>query len=261
MPASPPSPRFLSALASVALSASLLAATGCCRTTSTPGQGQGSAPSPCDAEMVAIDARVCVDAYEATVVEVDDSGAETPHAAHLPVTGMKVRAVSRAGVPPQGYISQVEARAACVEAGKRLCTDDEWKVACGGANEEPYPYGTTLEEGACNDKAQVSPVNHFFGTAAGPANYTWEKMNDPRLNQLPGGLAKTGAFPRCRGKLPIFDMVGNLHEWTETPSMFRGGYYLDTQLHGPGCRYQTSAHMPEYHDYSTGFRCCKDARR
>ena len=208
--------------------------------------------------MVDVGGTVCIDAYEASVVELDASGGDVPHAPHLPVTGLRVRAVSRADVLPQAYISQEESRAACAEAGKRLCTDDEWKLACGGANDLTYPYGKDREEGACNDVASVSPMNHYFDAGrVGAAAYTWEKMNDPRLNQLPGGLAKTGSFARCRGAAAIYDMVGNLHEWTATPSTFRGGYYLDVQLHGPGCRYQTTAHLPTYHDYSTGFRCCK----
>ena len=33
--------------------------------------------------------------------------------------------------------------------------------------------------------------------------------------------------------------------------------YLDTHKHGDGCDYVTTAHAPKYHDYSTGFRCCK----
>jgi formylglycine-generating enzyme required for sulfatase activity len=56
-------------------------------------------------------------------------------------------------------------------------------------------------------------------------------------------------------------MVGNLHEWTAAVNgTFRGGYYLDTKINGEGCDYKTTAHEPNYHDYSTGFRCCKDAR-
>jgi hypothetical protein len=27
---------------------------------------------------------------------------------------------------------------------------------------------------------------------------------------------------------------------------------------GEGCTYATSAHAFDYHDYSTGFRCCMD---
>ena len=55
----------------------------------------------------------------------------------------------------------------------------------------------------------------------------------------------------------VYDMVGNLHEWTAAKTgTFRGGYYLDTHKNGDGCSYRTVAHEFTYHDYSTGFRCC-----
>jgi hypothetical protein len=33
---------------------------------------------------------------------------------------------------------------------------------------------------------------------------------------------------------------------------------MDTQINGEGCAYATTAHGFDYHDYSTGFRCCLD---
>src|SRR5450432_3358372 len=74
----------------------------------------------CPIEMARI-AAFCVDRWEAHVVLVDDAGAEQPHSPYLTVDGENVRAKSAAGVVPQGYISQVEASAACLSAGKRLC--------------------------------------------------------------------------------------------------------------------------------------------
>jgi formylglycine-generating enzyme required for sulfatase activity len=86
-----------------------------------------------------------------------------------------------------------------------------------------------------------------------------EAMNDPLLNQIFGTLARTGQFARCRTGSGVYDLVGNLHEWTANPAgTFRGGYYLDTSLNGEGCEYVTKAHSPQYHDYSIGFRCCRD---
>ena len=56
-------------------------------------------------------------------------------------------------------------------------------------------------------------------------------------------------------------MMGNVHEWTADPAgTFRGGYYVDTVENGNGCLYATTAHDTSYSDYSTGFRCCADAR-
>ena len=56
-------------------------------------------------------------------------------------------------------------------------------------------------------------------------------------------------------------MVGNLHEWTAGPPVFRGGYFLDTKTLGRGCDYATAGHGATYRDYSTGFRCCASPLR
>ena len=55
----------------------------------------------------------------------------------------------------------------------------------------------------------------------------------------------------------LFDLMGNLHEWTADPAgTFRGGFYVDTVINGNGCLYRTTAHDVAHWDYSTGFRCC-----
>ena len=91
----------------------------------------------------------------------------------------------------------------------------------------------------------------------------WTQLNDPRLGQVEGALSKTGEHPDCANGFGVVDMVGNIHEWVATdPSTkngtFAGGYYLDTSLNGDGCGYKTQAHAHDYHDYSTGFRCCAE---
>ena len=85
-------------------------------------------------------------------------------------------------------------------------------------------------------------------------------MNGSRLNQIPGTVAKTGKFGKCRSSFGAYDMVGNLHEWVkDAEGTFRGGFFMDTFQNGEGCEYRTVGHGFEYHDYSTGFRCCADA--
>ncbi len=91
----------------------------------------------------------------------------------------------------------------------------------------------------------------------------WTKLNDPRLGQVDGALSPTGQHVACTSAYGALDMVGNLHEWVATDrslphGTFAGGYFLDTHLNGDGCNYRTVAHAHEYHDYSTGFRCCAD---
>ena len=54
---------------------------------------------------------------------------------------------------PQGYISQIQASQACANADKRLCTSDEFHMACEGASTDNwYPYGgQTHVAGYCNE--------------------------------------------------------------------------------------------------------------
>ncbi len=110
-------------------------------------------------------------------------------------------------------------------------------------------------------------VRHTAKTSARPASVdpgVWAKLNDPALGQVDGALSKTGEHEGCVNGFGAFDMVGNLHEWVATDPLaihgtFAGGYYLDTSINGDGCNYRTVAHAHEYHDYSTGFRCCSGA--
>jgi hypothetical protein len=215
----------------------------------------------CPSDMAQVLGRFCVDRYEASTVELLGKGRTRKHSPYEPVEGLVVKAVSQRGVVPQAHISRNQAEAACKSAGKRLCSDDEWVTACKGKRPTTWPYGKEHREGVCNDDG-VSSFNRYYGPPGGgepeKALYTWANMNDPRLNQLRGTLAKTGSFKKCKNSFGLYDMVGNLHEWTSSPGgTFRGGYYLDTHINGEGCEYKTSAHAPKYHDYSTGFRCCK----
>jgi formylglycine-generating enzyme required for sulfatase activity len=213
----------------------------------------------CPGDMVLVRG-YCIDRYEAYVAEVTEDGAQRKHSPFEPVDDKKVVALNKRGRMPQAYISRNEAERACKRAGKRLCGDDEWLTACKGKKPTPWPYGSDWEPGRCNDQG-ISAFNHFFGENGEPppqSAYTFEHMNDSRLNREEGTCAPSGKFKRCRGSFKVFDLVGNLHEWTADPGgTFRGGYYLDVRQHGDGCDYKTTAHGPKYHDYSTGFRCCR----
>jgi hypothetical protein len=201
-----------------------------------------------------------MDPFEASTVEVKPDGSTTPHSPFLPVTGLHVKAVSQKGVVPQAYISGTESLAACVQAGKRLCTEREWVTACKGPERTQYPYGNEHQPGFCVDTNRTDPLKKLF-ESLGAARYHFSVMNDARLNQLPDTLALTGSFPRCANGYRVYDLVGNLHEWTADPrGTFRGGFYLDSKLNGSGCDYRTVVHPATYHDYSIGFRCCANAR-
>jgi formylglycine-generating enzyme required for sulfatase activity len=203
----------------------------------------------------------CIDRWEASTVELKGRGEEAPHSPFDPVTNLSVKAVARAGVVPQGYISQNEADLACKAARKRLCTGDEWQLACRGRTPTTFPYGDERKDGYCNDSGRAPLTQLHPGIDVFQSH---EAMNDPRINRAPHTVAKTGSFSKCKNAFGVYDMVGNLHEWTAdmigSHGVFRGGYYQDTSHNGDGCKYKTAAHDPSYHDYSTGFRCCADAR-
>ena len=204
----------------------------------------GSVFGSCPAGMALVET-VCVDKYEGAL----EGG----------------KAVSRAGVKPQGRISGDQAAAACAQAGKRLCTTKEWVKACQGPQKTQYPYGASYEPGACNEfdhknhSGHVSAMHRLFGPNA---SFDYKTMNDPRLDEMPDTVAPSGSFLKCTNGYGVYDMVGNLHEWVSDKAggkgVFKGGYFEDTHLNGDGCRYMTTAHEPSYHDYSTGFRCCAD---
>jgi hypothetical protein len=225
-----------------------------------------SSASRCPAEMALVDDRVCVDRWEASLVERLPNGEERPWSPYLAVDGREgsVRAVSRADVVPQGYISGEQAMRACLGSGKRLCAADEWERACRGAAGTRFPYGDRRQRRACNDDIRaVHPVAEVGALLGIPEGRLWyDGMNQPLINQLPNGLLTTGARAECTNEYGVFDMVGNLHEWVDDrEGTFRGGFYMDTTLNGEGCSYQTTAHDFRYHDYSTGFRCCMDPER
>ena len=170
------------------------------------------------------------------------------------------RAVSRAGVVPQAYVSYPVAKRACEAAGKRLCTEREWVTACGGERGLKYPYGERYQMGVCNVHRQYHPAFVLHGNSS-------LGHRDPRLNLLVENdrdplLRLTGATPKCASTWngdAIYDMVGNVDEWVEGEKApaFVGGFYARSTT--KGCEAIVDSHAPIYYDYSTGARCCKAA--
>lgn len=211
----------------------------------------------------------CMDRWEASLKRATPSGEQALWPSNIPVDGREAEmiALSVPGRKPQGYISGVQAERACSNANKRLCTIDEWVRACRGTAGSTYPYGNTRTPELCNDHPAGSvqhPVIRLFERFAPPGTdraRMWypEWMNDHRLFDLPSTVEPAGSRSECKNGYGIYDLVGNLHEWVADPKgTFVGGFFMDTQQNGEGCSYRTSAHPNNYHDYSTGFRCCAD---
>jgi formylglycine-generating enzyme len=208
------------------------------------------------------------------------SGAVHPHS-ERPAPEVRYAARSASGVMPQAYVNRFEAQAACVAAGKRLCAISEWYSACLGPNKQTYGYGARYEKDRCN-----AGKPHLLGKLFGndPRRWSFGDFNSPKLNLEPGFLASTGEHAGCTNEFGVFDMIGNLHEWVSDRvdaslafklplrddirdkigvnrghGIFMGGFYSTVSEHGRGCGFVTPGHGPKYHDYSTGFRCCRDA--
>ncbi len=155
------------------------------------------------------------------------------------------RPCSVAQVLPWGSVTHHDAVAACARVGKRLCTAEEWQAACAGPDGLTYPYGGSYSGDACNG------VDH---------------------DGVPGGqdddvLLQTGALPQCVSADGLFDMSGNLREWTDdlrgtTTSgdpvyVVRGGEF-QTPWPGLGCAFDQSQAAASVPLPTVGFRCCSD---
>lgn len=230
-----------------------------CSANDDPQPNAGLSEDPgaggCPAGMIPVET-FCIDRHEAALLDFSDPGNPQPWSPYRNPGDAIVVAVSAHLAVPQGAISGEQAAAACQRAGKRLCTDSEWRRACRGPAELIYPYGNTRLPGVCNDARATHPVLEYFGT---PPPWTPEQLQHPCINQQFDTLERTGSRDGCISAEGGFDLMGNLHEWTADPAgSFRGGNYVDTQINGNGCLYLTTAHPTSYADYGTGFRCCAD---
>jgi MYXO-CTERM domain-containing protein len=152
------------------------------------------------------------------------------------------------GVLPWTMTTWDGANAACLAAGKRLCTEEEWQAACESDETRVWPYGlldTDYVPDYCNDNA-----------------YDF----DPGTPEDDDGLLPTGDSTSCVTKDGIFDMSGNVKEWTSTlvtvapdPEAWRirgGGF--DSPAAGTRCDFNFSAGTDTYVFGNLGFRCCSD---
>lgn len=172
--------------------------------------------------------------------------ASRPDASPSSPGASEARPCSVAQVLPWGAVTYADAAAACARVGKRLCTAPEWRAACAGPDGWTYPYGNTYQGESCNG------VDH---------------------DGVPGGadddvLLQTGALPQCVSPDGLFDLSGNLREWTDdlrgTTAMgdpvyvIRGGEY-QTPWPGLGCAFDQSQAAASVPLPTVGFRCCSDS--
>ena len=101
------------------------------------------------------------------------------------------------GEAPLGGVNWKEAEELCRKNDKRLPSLKEWESACGGQEGRLYPYGNEYKAGTC----QV----------------------DLKPNDKP---APSRSKRKCRSPEGIYDLSGNVWEWTSSPGFAHGTYYV-----------------------------------
>ncbi len=117
-----------------------------------------------------------------------------------------------------------EAERYCKYRGKRLCKDYEWVSACRNTKENTiYPYGNEYIDYRCNINTRA--------------------------------IAKSGEYKDCHNKFGVFDMIGNVWEWTAGGGVGAyGGSYKNKKAI---CNTWRAYKLKERRE-DIGFRCCKD---
>ena len=162
---------------------------------------------------------------------------------------------NKAGALPVVMLRFVDAEAQCAAAGKRLCTEFEWEMACEGPETLPWPYGWKQQPGACNSDKPYRPVSEAKLASRDPA------VREAETQRAWQG-EPSGAHPACTSAFGVHDLTGNVEEWVQTSrpewpfrSSLKGGYWSKPWA---GCRGTNERHGPQFRFYEVGFRCCQD---
>lgn len=142
------------------------------------------------------------------------------------------------GKMPKVSISWQAASQACKRQGKRLCGEEEWEYACKGKGNRRFPYGNKWDPDTCNTED---------------------------ANAVDRGIQSCGSFPRCRSPFGVFDMSGNVSEWTASkysPSAeartYKGGSATRPNW-ATRCASRGNA-SPGTRKPDLGFRCCANPK-
>ena len=195
-----------------------------------------------------------IDLYEVTNLQ---------YKAFIDATGRRSPAHFRNRTYPAGkadhpvtYVTWYDARDYCTWAGKRLPTEAEWEKAARGTDGRMFPWG-----------------NEFN------INYANTPQRWARLGRE-GDTTPVGAFPQGRSPYGLYDMSGNVWEWTaswyqphpgnthpsesygEKYKVLKGGSWWDCSFYKCGISapvFNRAFFLRSTRNKSFGFRCAADA--
>ena len=188
-----------------------------------------------------------VDQYEVTAQRYDQYLNRTGEA--WPKFWEHMSGVQVANRPVMG-VTWEEAAAYCDYQGKRLPTEQEWEKAARGTDGRLYPWGTASPNDQSANYVEAR-ARAFDGQMLPPINFYHDR------------LANVGASPADQSPYGVYDLAGNVREWTtsdhetEGSKVVRGGSWNS----GPQAL-QTVFRIgvnPRAQEPWIGFRCVQSA--
>lgn len=172
---------------------------------------------------------------------------------------------NKKGEVPQSWLSWYDAKKICESNHKRLCTSNEWTLAAEGPNHNPLPYG----DGYHRNNTMCNFDRHM---PHGMDVFQAKKPDDQMATWLRTFIVPSGSKPECVSPYGVYDMAGNVDEWTLNESGqktcdsknwkscnwisgLKGGHWWHVRN---ASRPMTTAHNPSFVWYETGGRCCND---